>query len=154
VFPIQTPSLRERVEDIPLLVEYFIERYAKKAGKKIRNIGKNTLELFQSYDWPGNIRELQNVIERAVVLCDGETFSVDETWLKRDGQRSATAMPFVATLVEREKEIIESVLAESRGQVAGRSGAAAKLGMPRQTLESKIKSLGIDKHRFKARQTT
>ena len=154
VFPIQTPSLRQRVEDIPLLVEYFIERYAKKAGKKIRNIGKNTLELFQSYDWPGNIRELQNVIERAVVLCDGETFSVDETWLKRDGQRSATAMPFVATLVEREKEIIESVLAESRGQVAGRSGAAAKLGIPRQTLESKIKSLGIDKHRFKARQTT
>jgi formate hydrogenlyase transcriptional activator len=154
VFPIQTPSLRERVEDIPLLVEYFIERYAKKSGKKIRNIGKNTLELFQSYDWPGNIRELQNVIERAVVLCDGETFSVDETWLKRDGQRSAPAMPFVATLAEREKEIIESVLAESHGQVAGRSGAAAKLGMPRQTLESKIKSLGIDKHRFKARQTT
>jgi formate hydrogenlyase transcriptional activator len=151
VFPIQTPSLRERVEDIPLLVEYFIERYAKKAGKKIRNIGKNTLELFQGYDWPGNIRELQNVIERAVVLCDGETFSVDETWLKRDGQPSAPAMPFVATLVEREKEIIETVLAECHGQVAGRSGAAAKLGIPRQTLESKIKSLGIDKHRFKAR---
>ena len=87
-------------------------------------------------------------------MCDGETLSVDETWLKRDGQRSAPAMPFVATLVEREKEIIETVLAESHGQVAGRSGAAAKLGMPRQTLESKIKSLGIDRHRFKARQTT
>ena len=154
VFPIQLPSLRERVDDIPLLVEYFIERYAKKAGKKIRNIQKQTSELFQTYDWPGNIRELQNVIERAVVLCDSETFAIDETWLKRDGRRSAPAVPFVATLVEREKEIIESVLAESHGQVAGPTGAAAKLGIPRQTLESKIKSLRIDKHRFKARQST
>ena len=154
VFPIQIPSLRERVDDIPLLVEYFIERYAKKAGKKIRNIRKQTSELFQAYDWPGNIRELQNVIERAVVLCDGETFAIDETWLKRDGQRSVVAVPFVATLVEREKEIIETMLAECHGQVAGPTGAAAKLGIPRQTLESKIKSLGIDKHRFRARQGT
>ena len=154
VFPIQIPSLRERVDDIPLLVEYFIERYAKKAGKKIRNIRKQTSELFQAYDWPGNIRELQNVIERAVVLCDGETFAIDETWLKRDGQRSVVAVPFVATLVEREREIIETVLAECHGQVAGPTGAAAKLGIPRQTLESKIKSLGIDKHRFRARQGT
>ncbi len=93
VFPIQMPSLRERVDDIPLLVEYFIERYAKKTGKKIRNIRKQTSELFQAYDWPGNIRELQNVIERAVVLCDSETFAIDESWLKRDGQRSAAAVP-------------------------------------------------------------
>jgi formate hydrogenlyase transcriptional activator len=148
------PSLRERVDDIPLLVEYFIERYAKKTGKKIRNIRKQTSELFQSYDWPGNIRELQNVIERAVVLCDSETFAIDESWLKRDGQRSAPAMPFVAALVEREKEMIETVLAECHGQVAGPTGAAAKLGIPRQTLESKIKSLRIDKNRFKARQGT
>jgi len=154
VFPIQMPSLRERVDDIPLLVEYLIERYAKKAGKKIRNIQKKTLELFQAYDWPGNIRELQNVIERAVVLCDGETFSVDETWLKRDGQRSGPAVPFVATLVEREKEMIETTLAACRGRVAGPLGAATKLGIPRQTLESKIKTLGIDKHRFRARQAT
>ncbi len=154
VFPIQMPSLRERVDDIPLLVEYFIERYAKKAGKKIRNIRKQTSELFQAYDWPGNIRELQNVIERAVVLCDSETFAIDESWLKRDGQRPPGAVPFVATLVEREKEIIETVLAECHGQVAGATGAAAKLGIPRQTLESKIKSLRIDKHRFKARQGT
>jgi formate hydrogenlyase transcriptional activator len=154
VFPIQVPSLRERADDIPLLVEYLIERYAKKAGKKIRNIQKKSLELFQAYDWPGNIRELQNVIERAVVLCDSETFSVDETWLKRDGQRSAPAMPFVATLVEREKEIIETTLAACQGRVAGPLGAAAKLGIPRQTLESKIKTLGIDKHRFRARQTS
>jgi formate hydrogenlyase transcriptional activator len=154
VFPIQVPSLRERADDIPLLVEYLIERYAKKAGKKIRNIQKKSLELFQAYDWPGNIRELQNVIERAVVLCDSETFSVDETWLKRDGQRLAPAMPFVATLVEREKEIIETTLAACQGRVAGPLGAAAKLGIPRQTLESKIKTLGIDKHRFRARQTS
>jgi formate hydrogenlyase transcriptional activator len=154
VFPIQMPSLRERADDIPLLVEYLIERYGKQAGKKIRNIGKNTLELFQSYDWPGNIRELQNVIERAVVLCDGETFSVDETWLKREGRQAGPVIPFVATLVEREKEIIETALAQSHGQVAGPSGAATKLGLPRQTLESKIKNLGIDKRRFMARQTT
>jgi formate hydrogenlyase transcriptional activator len=153
VFPIQIPSLRERTDDIPLLVEYLIERYAKKAGKKIRNIQKKTLEQFQSYDWPGNIRELQNVIERAVVLCDNETFSVDETWLKREGQRlSGPTVPLVGTLVEREKEIIESALAECQGRISGLSGAAAKLGIPRQTLESKIKSLGIDKHRFKDRQ--
>jgi formate hydrogenlyase transcriptional activator len=153
VFPIQMPSLRERMDDIHLLVEYFIERYGKTAGKKFRNINKKTVELFQAYDWPGNIRELQNVIERAVILCDGDTFSVDETWLKRESrQANGPSVPFVATLVEREKEIIETVLAECHGQVAGRSGAAAKLGIPRQTLESKIKSLGIDKHRFKARQ--
>jgi PAS domain S-box-containing protein len=150
VFPIQMPSLRERMDDIHLLVEYFIERYGKTAGKKFRNINKKTLELFQTYDWPGNIRELQNVIERAVILCDGDTFSVDETWLKRE---SPQTVPFVAALVEREKEIIEAVLAKSRGRIAGPAGAAAKLGIPRQTLESKIKTLGIDKHRFKARLT-
>jgi formate hydrogenlyase transcriptional activator len=152
VFPIQTPSLRERVDDVPLLVEYFIERYAKKAGKKIRNIRKQTLELFQAYDWPGNIRELQNVIERAVILCETETFSVDETWLKREGPRAGPAVPFVATIVEREREIIEAALAACRGRIAGALGAATKLGIPRQTLESKIKNLGIDKHRFKVRQ--
>jgi formate hydrogenlyase transcriptional activator len=152
VFPIEVPSLHERVEDIPLLVEYFIERYGKTAGKKFRNINKNTLELFQAYDWPGNIRELQNVIERAVILCDGDTFSVDETWLKRESPEvRGPAVPFVGAIISREKEMIEIALAESRGRIAGPVGAAAKLGLPRQTLESKIKSLGIDKHRFKAR---
>ena len=117
VFPIQIPSLRERMDDIPLLVEYLIERYAKKAGKKIRNISKKTLELFQAYDWPGNIRELQNVIERAVVLCDGDTFFVDETWLQRESPpRSGPAVPLVTTLVEREREMIETVLAECQGR--------------------------------------
>jgi PAS domain S-box-containing protein len=155
VFPIRMPALRERKDDIRLLVEYFIERYGKTAGKKFRNINKKTLELFQAYDWPGNIRELQNVIERAVILCDGDTFSIDETWLTREAQRSAgPAIPFVATIVEREKEIIERALVESAGRVAGPSGAATRLGIPRQTLESKIKSLGINKHRFKASATT
>ena len=152
VFPIQMPSLRQRVDDIPLLVEYFIERYAKQGGKRIRNIRKQTLELFQAYEWPGNIRELQNVIERAVILCETETFSVDETWLKREGQRSGPAVPFVASLVEREKEIIETALTACQGRIAGPLGAAAKLGIPRQTLESKIKTLGINKYRYKVRQ--
>jgi formate hydrogenlyase transcriptional activator len=153
VFPIQIPSLRERVDDIPLLVTYLIERYAKKAGKKIRNIQKETLKLFQAYDWPGNIRELQNVIERAVVLCDSETFSVDETWLKPDGHRlSGSVVPLGATLAEHEKEIIEAALTDCGGQVSGPTGAAAKLGLPRQTLESKITALGINKNRFKTRQ--
>jgi formate hydrogenlyase transcriptional activator len=153
VFPIQVPSLRERMDDIPLLVTYLVERYAKKAGKKIRNIQKETLELFQAYDWPGNIRELQNVIQRAIVLCDSETFSVDETWLKPEGHRlSGSVVPLGATLAEHEKEIIEAALADCGGQVSGPTGAAAKLGLPRQTLESKITALGINKNRFKTRQ--
>jgi len=81
VVPIQVPALRERVDDIPLLVEYLVDRYAKKAGKRIRSVSKNTLDLFQGYDWPGNIRELQNVVERAVVLCEGEIFCIDPSWL-------------------------------------------------------------------------
>jgi formate hydrogenlyase transcriptional activator len=153
VFPIQVPPLRERIDDIPLLVTYLIERYAKKAGKKIRNIQKETLELFQAYDWPGNIRELQNVIQRAIVLCESETFSVDETWLKRENHRlSGSVIPLGATLAEHEKDIIEAALADCGGQVSGPTGAAAKLGLPRQTLESKITALGINKHRFKTRQ--
>ena len=154
VFPIQVPPLRERMDDIPLLITYLVERYAKKAGKKIRNIQKKTLELFQAYDWPGNIRELQNVIQRAIVLCESETFSVDETWLKREKHRlSGSVVPLGTTLAEHEKDIIEAALADCGGQVAGPTGAAAKLGLPRQTLESKIMALGINKHRFKTRQT-
>jgi formate hydrogenlyase transcriptional activator len=150
IFPIRIPSLRERADDIPLLVEYFVERYAKKAGKKIRSISKKTLDLFQSYNWPGNIRELQNVVERAVILCDDEIFSVDETWLKRDNrQPSGPAVALATTLEKREREAIETALADARGQVGGPKGAAAKLGIPRQTLESKIKTLGIKKFRFK-----
>src|SRR6266516_11848 len=150
VFPIRIPALRERVDDISLLVEYLIDRYAQAAGKKFRTIDKGTLELFQTYDWPGNVRELQNVIERAVILSDGETFSVDESRLQPESPRTAaTSVPLVANLVEREKVMIETALREAEGVVGGPTGAAAKLGIPRQTLESKIKKLEINRHRFK-----
>jgi formate hydrogenlyase transcriptional activator len=157
VFPIQIPSLRERVDDIPLLVEYLIERYAKKAGRKIRHIKKKTLELFQRYHWPGNIRELQNVIERAVILCDGDEFQVDESWLKPEPlgpSGPADASPSILAegqraLAQREIEMIEAALAACNGRVSGPSGAARRLAMPRQTLDSRIKALQINKHRFK-----
>jgi PAS domain S-box-containing protein len=150
VFPITVPPLRDRKDDIPLLVKYLTERYASKAGKKIKNIQKRTLELFQAYDWPGNIRELQNVIERAVVLCDGETFSVDESWLESQSVRANERGNGLARpRAEEERKLIESALAQSRGRIAGPSGAAAKLGIPRSTLETKIRRLGIVKHRFK-----
>ncbi len=153
VFPIQIPSLRERVDDIPLLVEYLIERYAKKTGKKIKTITKKSLDLFQAYDWPGNIRELQNVVERAVILSDGETFSVDEKWLKHESSQESRrgSIPDGALSRDRKREraFIEAALADSEGRVSGPSGAATRLGIPRQTLESKIRSLGIDKHRFR-----
>jgi formate hydrogenlyase transcriptional activator len=151
VFPIQVPPLRDRLSDIPLLVEHLVERYASKADKRFSTIGMNTMEMLQSYDWPGNIRELQNVIERAVILCEGDTFSVEQTWLRREAARQSGAAPLLSTLAEREKEMIESALAESQGRIAGPSGAAAKLGIPRQTLDSKIANLQISKNRFKAR---
>ncbi len=152
VFPIRIPPLRERSDDIPLLAQYLIERYAKQAGKKIRDIGKRTLDILMAYQWPGNVRELQNVIERAVILCEGETFVVDESWLRRDGSRVRVPEPTASlarTLSEREREIIEAALAASSGRISGPSGAAARLGIPRQTLESKIQALKIDKHHFK-----
>jgi formate hydrogenlyase transcriptional activator len=159
VFPIRVPSLRERKDDIPLLVEYLVERYAKRAGKRIRHIKKKTLDLFQAYDWPGNIRELQNVVERAVILCDGETFSVDATWLPRkSSQLSGRQVSRAGVLAddkkefaERERKAIETALAECNGRVSGPHGAAAKLGIPHQTLASKLSSLNIDKRRFKVR---
>jgi len=151
VVPIRLPALRERISDISLLVGYLIDRYAKKLGKKIRNIDKKTIELFHAYDWPGNIRELQNVVERAVILSEGETFFVDETWLTHvTPKRAATTAPLVADLVEHEREVLEAALRESEGVVGGPTGAAVKLGIPRQTLESKIRKLGINRHRFKA----
>jgi formate hydrogenlyase transcriptional activator len=155
VFPIEIPPLRERIDDIPVLVEYLVERYAKKAGKKITNITKKTLELFRAYAWPGNIRELQNVVERAVVLSDGDTFWVDESWLERkqppESPRSSLVEKGLLRLdADRERELIEAALAETGGRIAGPSGAAAKLGIPRQTLDSKISILGIKKNRFKS----
>jgi formate hydrogenlyase transcriptional activator len=150
VVPITIPPLRERVEDIPALVAYFAERYAKRAGKHIEHIGKQTLAQLGAYRWPGNIRELQNVVERAIILSDGDTFAVDESWLKQNSKDAVTPDKEVSALAAREVEMIETALAESHGRIAGPSGAAAKLGIPRQTLESKIRRLGIDKHGRKA----
>jgi len=152
VFPIDVPSLRERREDIPLLVEYFIDRYARKAGKHIKRVNKKTLELLQSYPWPGNIRELQNVIERSVILCETEIFSIDESWLPQQQSLTAEPKPQVALasrLLLQEKDMIETALKETRGRISGPEGAAVKLGIPRSTLESKIRSLKINKNRFR-----
>jgi formate hydrogenlyase transcriptional activator len=150
VFPIDVPSLRERADDIPLLVEYLVARSARRAGKKIRHIEKATLDLFKAYTWPGNIRELQNVVERAVILCEGDTLSVDESWFKHDPPRSPGSPQSLPTSpFNQEREMIEAALRESRGRIAGPFGAATKLGIPRQTLDSKIAALGIDKYRFK-----
>jgi len=149
--PFKMPSLRERAADIPLLVEYFIARFGKKAGKKFKTIDKNSLKLLQEYQWPGNVRELQNVIERAVILSDSDTFAVDETWLRRDESGlPQVATPLSGALLQQERDIIEAALVASHGRVAGSAGAAAKLGVPARTLDSKIKRLGIDKYRFKS----
>jgi formate hydrogenlyase transcriptional activator len=145
VFPIEMPTLRERREDIPLLVAYFLNRYARKAGRHFTAVDRTSLGLLQSYPWPGNIRELQNVIERSVIVSDGEIFSVDESWLSR--QPRSPDLPQI--LAVQEKEIIEAALRECGGRVSGSAGAAARLGMPGSTLESKIKSLKIDKNRFR-----
>ncbi len=152
VFPIEIPPLRERTEDIPLLVEYFIDRYARKAGKNFQAVSKKSLDLLQSYPWPGNIRELQNVIERSVVVCEAENFSVDESWLSRKplANQPKSQLELSEKLAAQEKEMIEAALRESGGRVSGPSGAAAKLGLHRSTLESKIMSLKINKYRFKA----
>jgi PAS domain S-box-containing protein len=153
VIPIEVPPLRERKDDIPLLVEYFINRYSRKAGKKIRIIEKNTLDLLQSYSWPGNIRELQNVIERSVVVCETETFSVDQGWFSHTASSLQGRVPGKSIgrrSAAQEKQIIEAALAEARGRISGPLGAAAQLGMPASTLESKIRTLKIDKYRFKS----
>jgi PAS domain S-box-containing protein len=149
VFPIEVPPLRKRREDIPMLVEYFVKRYAEKAGKQIRKIDRNTLEQCQLYPWPGNIRELQNIVERSVILSSGDTFWIEKAWLaSQEAARQELPGPLPDTLQNQEREIIETALAESKGKVAGPEGAAAKLGIPRSTLDSKIKQLGIKKHRF------
>ena len=152
VFPIEMPPLRERKDDILILVEYFVQRYANRAGRNIRSIDQKTLDLLQSYDWPGNIRELQNVIERSIILSSTDVFSVDELWLsKRTSPQASRAETSPALNVEprSEREIIEAALAETRGRVSGPSGAAVKLGMPPSTLEDRIKALKINKQQFK-----
>jgi PAS domain S-box-containing protein len=147
VFPIHVPPLRNRKEDIPMLVEYFVGRYAEKARKRISKIDKNTLKLCQSYPWPGNIRELQNIVERSVILCTGDTFWIDEAWLSsEDSAPLESSGPLTQNVQNYEKQLIEAALTESNGKVAGLNGAAAKLGIPRSTLDAKIKQLNIKKH--------
>jgi formate hydrogenlyase transcriptional activator len=152
VFPIRVPALRERPEDIPLLVRHFVQQYSRRLGRTIETIPSETMTMLVRYPWPGNIRELQNVVERAVILCDGDTLEVDETWLQRESPRQRVTQNGLARLnLAQEKELIEAALAECHGRVSGPDGAAAKVGIPRSTLESRIRSLQIDKHRFKSR---
>ena len=151
VFPIHVPALRERPEDVLLLAKYFIGRYAAKVGKRIRRVDKRTAKLLESYNWPGNIRELQNVIERAMILCDTDTFSVEAAWLRSEPERRLGLEP---VLIDHERELIEAALAQTGGRISGPDGAARRLGVPRTTLESRIKSLRINKYcyRFDARE--
>ena len=150
VFPVEMPPLRGRREDIPLLVKYFIERYAQKAGKTFQRINARTLDHLQSYPWPGNVRELQNVIERSVIVCDSEEFKIDDSWLSA-GPPAESPATLSGTLASHEKAIIEEALRACGGRVFGPAGAAVRLGMPRSTLESKIRALKIDKNRFRRR---
>lgn len=150
VFPIEVPPLRQRKEDIPLLVEYFVDRYASKAAKKITGIDRRSMDILRGYSWPGNIRELQNVIERSVIVCETENLSIDESWVGKGTRTAATSIQSLSeNLAAQEKALIETALAESHGKVSGPSGAAAKLSIPQSTLDSKIKSLKIDKQRFR-----
>jgi len=151
VFPLEVPPLRGRKEDIHLLVDYFVDRYARKAGKRITTVDKKTLRLLESYPWPGNIRELQNVIERSVIVCETESFSVDESWLSQQPpeRKAESQLDLSEKVAAQEKGIIEAALRECRGRVSGPSGAAANLGIARSTLESKIRSLKINKNRYR-----
>jgi len=148
VFPLEIPPLRERREDIPLLVEYFIDRFGREAGKTIRRVNKRTFNLLQSYPWPGNVRELQNVIERSMILCETDEFTVDESWLSTRVAPNSKST-FSGALLAREKAMIEDALRASGGRVSGPAGAAVRLGIPRSTLESRIRALKINKNRFR-----
>jgi PAS domain S-box-containing protein len=153
VFPLAMPALRERPEDIPVLVEYFVARYARNAGKTFRRVSKRTLDRLQSYQWPGNVRELQNVIERSVLVSETDELTVDESWVSAT-PRIQSRLGLSGALAAHEKAIIEWALQVSGGRVYGAAGAAARLGIPRSTLESKIRALKINKSRFRARAAT
>ena len=147
VFPIHVPPLRERREDILLLAKYFIERYAASAGNRIRSVDKRTAQLLENYRWPGNIRELQNVIQRAVILCGADVLSVEEAWFRSTPRSRYDELPLHSI---EAKERIESALEESRGRISGPRGAATRLGIPRTTLEAKIKRLTINKYKYQS----
>jgi PAS domain S-box-containing protein len=147
VFPIHVPALRERKEDIPLLVEYFVDRFSTSMGKRITKINRKSLAQLEAYPWPGNIRELQNVVERSVIVCDGDEFSVDESWISHT---AAPSRPLNDSMATQEKDSIEAALAQAKGRVSGPTGAAARLGIPPSTLDSKIRALKIDKRKFQS----
>ncbi|PYS00122.1 MAG: Fis family transcriptional regulator [Acidobacteria bacterium] len=150
VFPIHAPALRERIDDIPILVDYFVSRFATRMGKRIRQIDRRTLDALERYSWPGNIRELQNVIERGVILADSEVFRLEPGTLPEDSQNSLERPdPESPNTREQQKAQIEAVLRETRGRIAGPDGAAARLGIPASTLESRIKTLKVNKHLFR-----
>jgi formate hydrogenlyase transcriptional activator len=149
VFPICLPPLRDRSGDIPSLVRHFVRKYSQRLQRNIEYIPDEVMDALERYDWPGNIRELQNIVERAVILSETDTFFVDERWLKRESAESRQPREGLSTLAEREVEMIEAALADCHGRISGPSGAAAKLGIPRQTLESKIRRLGINKYGLK-----
>ena len=149
VFPIHVPSLRERKNDILPLLEHFIDRYARQIGKHIRSVNKRTLDLLHAYSWPGNIRELQNITERAVILSSGDVLSVDESWFSSELAEIKSLTHSIRDKNSDERQLIEAALLESRGRIAGSTGAAAKLRVPRSTLESRIKTLRIQKSQFK-----
>jgi formate hydrogenlyase transcriptional activator len=149
VFPICLPPLRDRSGDIPSLVRHFVRKYSQRLQRNIEYIPDEVMDALERYDWPGNIRELQNIVERAVILSETDTFFVDESWLKRESAESRQPREGLSTLADREVEMIEAALADCHGRISGPSGAAAKLGIPRQTLESKIRRLGISKYGLK-----
>ena len=149
VFPICLPPLRDRLGDIPSLVRHFVRKYSQRLQRNIEYIPDEVMDALERYDWPGNIRELQNIVERAVILSETDTFFVDESWLKRESAESRQSREGLSTLADREVEMIEAALADCHGRISGPSGAAAKLGIPRQTLESKIRRLGINKYGLK-----
>jgi len=152
IFPLTVPPLRARRDDIPVLVRHFVQQYAQQMHKRIAHIPAGVMARLVHYDWPGNIRELQNVVERAIILCASDTFAVEESWLRREAPlRAGPAGPLVVARAEHERALIEAALAECRGRVSGPAGAAVKLGLPRQTLAWKIKALGIPLQRFKTR---
>jgi formate hydrogenlyase transcriptional activator len=151
VFPIEVPPLRERPEDIPALVRYFIDHHAATCGKKVSAISPSSMDLLRSYPWPGNVRELQNLVERSVILCESETFSVDESWLPPDSDKTPSLSLSLSQAIETHERVeIEAALADTNGKVSGPSGAAVKLGLKSSTLESKIKALNINKYAFKS----
>ena len=135
-----------------MLLEYFLHRYAHQARKVFKSIDKHTLDFFEAYDWPGNIRELQNIVERSVILSPDDVFCVDNSWLPSIPCSQRTPQPREDVSdddSEHERKMIVSALTQSRGRISGPKGAAAALGLPCSTLNSRIEKLKIRKSRFK-----